>query len=53
MGCLQIPRLIIAVERLERSMRSDYDRRASVESGVKVLDDDGAEESINTLSSNP
>ena len=58
MGCLQIPRLIIAVEKLEESMRRnldidphDRDRFISVGSGVQVLDhdEDGSNVTINTV----
>mmetsp|Transcript_27674 Transcript_27674/g.24503 ORF Transcript_27674/g.24503 Transcript_27674/m.24503 type:complete len:137 (-) Transcript_27674:83-493(-) len=37
MGCLQIPRLIIAVEKLESAMRQDLETKSSM--GVQVIDD--------------
>mmetsp|Transcript_59720 Transcript_59720/g.94996 ORF Transcript_59720/g.94996 Transcript_59720/m.94996 type:complete len:137 (-) Transcript_59720:164-574(-) len=41
MGILQIPRLIIAVDKLESAMRNNYERKAAkVGVGVRVLDDE-------------
>lgn len=37
MGCLQIPRLIIAVEKLEEAMRNDLESKSQI--GVQVIDD--------------
>lgn len=37
MGCLQIPRLIIAMEKLESAMRIDLEKRSTL--GVQVIDD--------------
>ena len=37
MGCLQIPRLIIAVEKLETAMRRDLEVQSTI--GVQVVDD--------------